>query len=120
MSCISQPQILISLTTGSKAKEKQISRLGREAKEWPAALTRLCGLQQKALVWIQAKELAELLHIFRAVLGLDHHHVSSAEPADAAGTAEHGHRQSYRQSTVTPTSTHNRGEATAQPNSHCH
>lgn len=91
-----------SLLIGSKAKEKQSSRLGqssggcpgpsREGKEQRAGPTGLCGLQHKVSVWIQAQELAELLHVFRAVLGLDHHYVSRAEPVDAAGPAEGSHR----------------------------
>lgn len=86
---------LNALFTGSKAKEKQSSRLSglpcpsREGKEKPAGPTRLRGLQQEASVWIQAQQLAELLHVFGAVLRLDHHHVSCTEPADAAGPAEH-------------------------------
>lgn len=69
----------------------------RKGKEQQAGPTRLCGLQNKASVWLQAQELAELLHIFGTVLGLDHHHVSCTEPGDAGGAANHSHEEEPQQ-----------------------
>lgn len=74
------------------ARAQGMPSLSSNGKEQQAGPTRLRGLQHKASVWLQAQQLTELLHIFRAVLGLDHHHVPCTEPGDAGGAAKHSHR----------------------------
>lgn len=116
---ISHSQILV---TRAKAKEKQSSRLGQgselpcpqEGEEQWAAPTRLCGLEHEVSVRIQVQKLAELLHIFRAVLGLHHHHVPSTVPGGAVGPAECSHGAGHGHSTIIQHPHQDRGHSSAK------